>query len=101
MAYTSMPQTVYPHPNAYYDEILKDKKHEMLLACLKGGMSYEDAKSACAQEFDARIEEARNRRIENLKTIQEFHEKHSDEIIEQIRGKNEDYVEKPRWNPWR
>lgn len=37
---------------------LKDKKHGMMLACLIGGMSYQEAKAASDAEFDHKIEEA-------------------------------------------
>lgn len=45
------PQIARPN-NAWF---LEAEKREMLLACLKGGMSYEDAKEACAKEYDEKI----------------------------------------------
>lgn len=40
---------------------VKESKHKMLLACLTGGMSYEDAKSATDAEFADALNEAEKR----------------------------------------
>lgn len=46
-------------PVLRYEQDVKSKMHEMLLVCLNGGMSYDDAKSACYLEFGDRLEKAK------------------------------------------
>ncbi len=45
---------------------LRKKEEEFLLACVKGGMSYDDAKAACAKEYGDRIARAEKQYEEDM-----------------------------------
>lgn len=44
-----------------YDGVrkLERERHEMMMACLSGGMSYDNARFACETEYDKKIVEAK------------------------------------------
>lgn len=54
------------YPSNYAWELRK-KEEQLMIACVRGGMSYEDAKEACRKEFGARIESAEKQYEEDMK----------------------------------
>lgn len=64
-----MPPMSFPHREPF----VRDQIRKMLLACLTGGMSYEDAKSACEAEFGEELSEAKEADKKSYEIYRELH----------------------------